>query len=285
MNPHILPDSLLESLLQEDAPFGDATTWGLEIGDAPGRMVFRARHPQVVCCSEEACRMGALRGLQPDGDFVRSGTAVEAGAELLRLRGRAASLHAVWKSAQTLMEYAGGIASAAAELVSAARRVNPALAVGCTRKNFPGTKAVAIKAILAGGAFPHRLGLSETLLLFAEHRAFLGDATPADAIDRLRRRFPERQVVVEVGTKEEALRWIDAGADVIQLEKCPPETAAEIVRQASGRRARISVAGGVNPRNVGAYAAAGVHILISSAPYFAPPRDIAVTIEADPPAA
>ena len=69
------------------------------------------------------------------------------------------------------------------------------------------------------------------------------------------------------------------------MEKCPPETAAEIVRQASGRRARISVAGGVNPRNVGAYAAAGVHILISSAPYFAPPRDIAVTIEADPPAA
>jgi len=281
MNPYILPDSFLETLLQEDSPYGDATTWGLGIGDAPGRLTFRARHAQVVCCTEEAHRIGSLRGLHLEGNFVRSGTPVEAGTELLCLRGRAADLHTVWKPAQTLMEWAGGIASSTAELVAAIRRSNPALSVGCTRKNFPGTKAVAIKAILAGGAFPHRLGLSETLLVFAEHRSFLGNETPAETVTRLHQRFPEKEVVVEVETMDEAAMWIDAGADVIQLEKCPPDTAAEIVRLAHGKPVKISVAGGVNIRNAEAYAATGVHMLISSAPYMAPPRDVKVTIEAD----
>lgn len=281
MNPYTLPDTLLEALLQEDSPYGDATTWGLDIGDRRGRMTFSARVAQTVCCSEEALRLGQLRGLSATAAGVPSGTPVEAGTELLCLRGRAADLHAVWKPAQTLMEYAGGIASSAAALVAAARQANPALSVGCTRKNFPGSKPFAIKAILAGGAFAHRLGLGETLLLFAEHRAFLADEAPATSIGRLRRLYPEKEIVVEVGSAAEAEVWIDAGADIIQLEKCPPELAADIVWRAAGRPTRISVAGGVTVANAAAYAAAGVHILISSAPYTAPPRDIAVRIEAE----
>src|SRR5690242_9312008 len=185
MSPFSLPDALLDQLLQDDTPYGDATTWGLGIGDAPGRLVFRARHAQVACCTEEAARMGELRRLQCDGEVVASGTPVAAGTVLLELSGRAADLHAVWKPAQTLMEYAAGIASATAELVAAARRGNPQVAIACTRKNIPGAKAMSVKAILAGGAVPHRLGLSETLLVFAEHRAFLGSEAPLDTVARL----------------------------------------------------------------------------------------------------
>lgn len=280
MSPFGLPDSLLDQLLHDDAPCGDATTWGLGIGDAPGRLLFRARHTQVACCTEEAVRMGALRRLRCDGEFVASGTPVAAGMPLLQLSGRAADLHAVWKPAQTLMEYAAGIASATAELVAAARRGNPRVAIACTRKHMPGAKAMSVKAILAGGAVPHRLGISETLLIFAEHRAFLGGEAPADTVARLHRNWPERQVVVEVGDAAEAGLWIAAGADVIQLEKCPPDTVAELVGLTAGRAVKIAAAGGVNAANAEAYARAGAHILVSSAPYGAPPRDVAVTLEA-----
>jgi molybdenum transport protein len=75
------------------------------------------------------------------------------------------------------MEYAGGIASATAELLAAARRGNPGVRVACTRKHLPGSKSLSVKAILCGGR-PHRLGISDTLLVFAEHRAFLGDLPP-----------------------------------------------------------------------------------------------------------
>lgn len=276
MNPYTLPDHELERLLAEDVPAGDATTLALAIGDRPGRLDFRARYDMVVCGSEEACRLGELRGLTAQ-DLVASGTALAAGQTILSLEGPASGLHMVWKTAQTLMEYLSGISSATAAIVAAARRGDPECAVVCTRKNFPGTKAAAVKAVLAGGASPHRLSLSETLLVFAEHRAFL-DVTPAASIARLRRRWPERSIVVEVGDESEALTWAQAGADILQLEKWPLDAIENIVRRLPGTR--IAAAGGVNASNAEAHARAGCRILVSSAPYFAGPRDVAVTLSA-----
>jgi len=281
MSPYLLPDAYLESLLQDDAPCGDATTFALGIGQQPGELVFRARYEMVVCGSEEARRMGELRGLTTIGPLVASGTRLPAGAEILSMTGNAAALHLVWKTAQTLMEYLSGIATCAGDIVSAARLANPAASVVCTRKNFPGTKQAAMKAVLCAGASPHRLSLSETLLIFEEHRVFLGEESPAATIERLRRQWPERAIVVEVGSAAEALGWIEAGADIVQLEKMPAEDVENIARQiaASGKHGRIAAAGGINPGNAGAYARAGAGILVTSAPYFAPPRDVAVTLK------
>lgn len=280
MSPYCLPDPELEALLEDDSPCGDATTFALGIGGQRGRMVFRARAGMVLCGAEEALRLGQLRGLRACGPLRSSGERLAAGDEILTLEGPAAALHAVWKTAQTLMEYLSGIATATADIVAAARAANPEIGIACTRKNFPGTKRAAIKAVLCGGASPHRLSLSETLLVFAEHRAFLGDEVPAATIRRLRRQWPERAIVVEVGDAAEALCWQQAGADILQLEKLPPETVLRI-RQAipADSRTRVAAAGGINSANAASYARAGADILVTSAPYFAPPRDVAVTLK------
>ena len=44
-----------------------------------------------------------------------------------------------------------------------------------TRKNFPFAKKFCIKSIMSGGAMPHRLGLSETVLFFPNHRVVYED--------------------------------------------------------------------------------------------------------------
>lgn len=281
MNPYTLPDSTLETLLLDDAPCGDATSFALGIGGQAGRLVFRARYEMTVCGSEEARRMGELRGLRPTGTFAASGQSLPAGGEILTLEGDAASLHLVWKTAQTLMEYLSGIATCTAGIVAAARRGDPDASVVCTRKSFPGTKAAALKAVLCAGASPHRLSLSETLLVFAEHRAFLGDEAPAETVRKLRRQWPERAVVVELASEEEAICWAEAGADILQLEKLPPEAVARIHQRLPG--IRLAAAGGVNIANAEAYARAGASILVTSAPYFATPRDVAVTLTAAQP--
>lgn len=282
MNPYRLPDGLLESLLHDDSPCGDATTFALGIGAQPGHLVFRARQAMVLCGSEEARRLGELRDLRLIGALRESGSVLAAGDEILRLAGSAADLHVVWKTAQTLIEYLSGIASCTAEIVAAARRGHPQAAVVCTRKNFPGTKAAAIKAVFCGGAVPHRLGLSETLLVFAEHRAFLGGEEPARTVARLHRQWPERVVVVEADNEDEARRWIDAGADILQTEKMPVDAVARLAAYAlgSGQPTEIAAAGGVNSGNAEAYARAGALTLVTSAPYFAAPRDVAVTLAA-----
>ncbi len=279
MSPYCLTDPQLEALLRDDCPYGDATTHGLGIGEQRGRIVFRTRGNMVLCGVEEALRLGQLRGLEAIAATRNSGDALLAGEEILSLEGKAAALHAVWKTAQTLMEYQSGIATAARDIVNAARRINPNIGVACTRKNFPGTKSASIKAILSGGASIHRLGLSETVLIFAEHRAFLGKENPAVTIQRLHKAWPERLISVEVANKEEALLWQRAGADILQLEKLTPEEVRSLKQQIPAQAStRIAAAGGINSANAAAYAEAGADILVTSSPYFAPPRDVAVTI-------
>jgi len=118
---------------------------------------------------------------------IASGSDLAAGAPILDATGPAGALHRAWKASQTLVEYASGIATAARRIVEAARAARPDIAIVCTRKNMPSAKALAIKSILAGGAMPHRLGLSETILIFAEHRVFFGGRTAAAMIAQAQR--------------------------------------------------------------------------------------------------
>ena len=92
MNPYTLPDTVLEALLHDDAPCGDATTQALGIGGQQGQMVFRARGAMFLCGVEEALRMGQLRGLQAAGTIRASGERLAADEAILTLAGNAAAL-------------------------------------------------------------------------------------------------------------------------------------------------------------------------------------------------
>jgi molybdenum transport protein len=269
-----LNDHQLQALLEDDVPCGDLTTQALGIGAQPAQLVFSARQAMTVCATEEAVRLFELAGAQARL-VADSGTRAAVGERLLEGRGSAASLHHAWKAAQTLVEWASGIATATASIVVAAN----GLAVACTRKNVPGTKALSAKAVLAGGGIMHRLGLSETLLVFAEHRHFLNEA-PTQTIQRLRATQPEKKVVVEVASMEEALLWTDAGCDVLQLEKFTPDAVAACRLAINGSirlsRPLLAAAGGIRADNAAAYSAAGADFLVTSSPYTAPPRDVQV---------
>jgi molybdenum transport protein len=283
MSRRALSDAALQALLAEDAPYGDPTTDGLDIRDEPGRMSFSARAAMVVAGTEEAARVVELCGAQAR-ILHASGTRAAPGENLLEADGRAADLLLAWKVAQNLVEWASGIASATARLVEVLAQAGHVLPVACTRKGFPGTRALAAKGVRAGGGVMHRLGLSETLLVFAEHRAFIAtDALPA-RFAALRAAQPEKRLVVEVGSIDEALAMARAGADVLQLERFSPDDlrALRTALRSQGLDVRLAPAGGVNASNAAAYAAAGADFLVTSSPYFATPADVAVRIQPAP---
>jgi molybdenum transport protein len=273
--PPVLADEALHRLLAEDCPFGDLTTESLGIDERPGSLGFFARDPMTVCGTEEAVRMFELCGAEAEC-IAPSGVTAAPETPLLVARGSAGALHRGWKAAQTLMEWCGGIATRAAAIVAAARTGHPDAMVAGTRKNVPGNRALAVKAFRAGGAVMHRVGLSETLLIFAEHRLFLAGESPAATLARLRRRCPEKRVVVEVADLDEALVWKDA--DVLQLEKFTPDQVAAVVAAlaARGSPALVATAGGINADNAADYARAGARLLVTTAPHLAPPRDVQV---------
>lgn len=273
----------LEELLADDVPYGDLTTDALGIGAVPGTMAFTARDRMVLALAEDAAAIIELAGGKVDL-HASSGTALEPGSPILTAHGPASTLLRGWKVAQTLIEVWSGVATDARAIVDAATAVAPAITIACTRKNIPGTKRFAVAAVRAGGAVMHRLGLSETVLVFPEHRGFLGGELLLESVGRLRRAAPEKKLVIEVNTIEAAIVAAAAGFDVIQAEKfSPAEIAALVARMtlmASIRSAApiVIAAGGIHAGNVAAYAQAGADVVVTSSPYQARSRDVRVQI-------
>ena len=132
---------------------------------------------------------------------------------------------------------------------------------------------------MAGGALPHRLGLSESVLIFRQHTEFYGGLERLLAtLSSLKMELPEHKIMVEAETADEALRITIAGADVVQLDKLPPAELKPLIAQlrAVAPSITISAAGGINAQNAADYAATGVDILVLSSPYFGKPADIKV---------
>lgn len=278
----ILNDFELETLISEDTPYGDLTTASLGITDQRARITFATRsHPLVASCTEEAVRLCGLYGLEIDG-FVKTGSFVPPKSVFLEARGDAAQCHRIWKSVQNLLDYASGIATYTREAVLLARSVNPDIVIATTRKTTPFTKKIAIKAIESGGGVAHRLGLSESLLIFNYHRVFFkNDKSFADALNKAKKTNPEKKIVIEAGDIAEALKFASMGADILQLEKFPLTKLADAVRilRADHPHMTLIATGGISAKNIAEYAGTGVDMIVTSSPYNAAPADIKVTIE------
>ncbi|MFH1035492.1 MAG: ModD protein [Pseudomonadota bacterium] len=275
-----LSEQELEDLIAADLPVFDLTTHLLGIADQPGSLVYLTRQETVVCASEEAARIMAKLGLSTE-TVVPSGECLAPGMPILIASGPMGAIHQAWRLVGALLEHASGIATRTWRLVRAARAVAPNIAVLTTRKFFPGTKRLSIKAILAGGALPHRLGLSETVLVFAEHIAVAGGlaAFLAD-LPELKLAAGGKPVGLEAHTRDEALAAARAGADVVQVDKFTPEQADRLVREIKREcpGCRVYLAGGINADNAAAYAASGADALVTTWPYFGKPADIKALI-------
>jgi molybdenum transport protein len=270
-----IPDSFIEGLVAEDLGIMDATTDALGIGNARGAVECFPKRCCVVAGIEEAARAFELTGAR--AEIIRkSGSQLEPGAVFLRAEGSAGSLHASYKTAQNIMEYSSGIATRCAAMIKNAREASPDAEVSVTRKHFPGTKFLSLKAALSGGASIHRMGLSESILVFDQHRAFTGNAEPAGLVKKMSLRNPEKKIVMEAGNEEEAVLFAQAGADVIQCERFDPETLKRVVPRlrAINPGVKVLAAGGINAGNAYDYAASGIDVLVTSWVYFGMPEDI-----------
>lgn len=271
----------LDGWLQEDIGYFDLTSTVLGIGGQNARMAWVAREHMVVACTEEVARLARHGGAQVSV-CVPSGQAVTPGTVLVEADGPAQPLLDSWKVSQNLLEYACGVATRTRAMVEAAAQASQHVGILTTRKHPPGLRRMAQKAALAGGASPHRLGLSETVLVFPQHRALMPRGWDAvhDALARHRSRLIEKKVVIEAETLDEARAAVRAGADVIQFDKVEPERLAQCCAALRRQWPAIGLlaAGGIRLDNVARYAATGVDALVTSSLYFGPPADVGVQV-------
>ena len=194
------------------------------------------------------------------------------------VRGRALDLHAAWKVCLNLFDHLSAVATKTRAMVDAAHEANPRCEVLTTRKSMPGAKDLLTSAVMAGGAFPHRLGLSETVLVFDHHLTFFGGFEAfVEQLPAIKGRCIEKKLFVE------GRRRAGARAGARGRGRHP-------VRQGAGGRARRAGEGAAGDRsafdahrggrhqlqNAGAYAACGVDGLATTAPFAAKPLDMSV---------
>ena len=272
-----ISDARLDYFIAEDVPYIDLTSHVLGIGEEAGEMEYYTREECVVAGVEEVARIA--RKLDCEAELLcRSGDKVEAGSSLCVVKGKAASLHQAWKPGLNLLDHLSAVATKARAMVDATHAVAPDCEVLTTRKSMPGCKDLLVEAVMAGGAFPHRLGLSETVLVFDHHMEFMGgfDAF-VEQIPAIRRRCVEKKLFVEADP-DQARILVKAGVDGIQFDKVPADELRAVVPdlRAINPRVTLIAAGGVNPKNASEYAATGVDGLVTTALYTAKPLDMSV---------
>lgn len=274
-------DKELDDFLLEDIYRGDLTTHALGIEHVAARMLFKRKTAGIVAGIHIAEKLLKKLGIKPY-IYVNEGDIVEAEDLLISAEARADQLHQAWKVVQLILEWSCGVAQYTSEMIATAKAINPNAVVACTRKSIPNTRKLATNAILAAGGHIHRQGISETLLVFTNHRHLLDN--PEDwqhIVATLKREAPENKVTLEADNLAQFEAMFIAEPDIIQLDKFSPEEVKQALAllASSQKKITLSVAGGVNKHNIADYAKLGISLFITSAPYYAPPEDIKVIIE------
>ena len=221
---------------------------GLSVAEA----FFRALDPAV-----------AIERLVEDGD------AVDAGAELLRLRGAARAMLTAERSALNVVQHLSGIATLTRRYVEAIAGTGAILLD--TRKTLPGLRLLEKFATRMGGAQNHRMGLWDAAMIKDNHVAVAGSV--GEAVRRAAAAGIPR-IIVEVDRLDQIEPALAAGATHLLLDNMDPPALREAVALVGGR-VPTEASGGVTLDTIRAKAETGVtYLSVGRITQSAPAADI-----------
>jgi len=246
--------------LKEDTPAGDVTSDAI-IPDVCCTAVIRTEQDGVLAGVEEAAALFSYFGTvitsrKNDGDSVKSGDVI------LSLSGRAKNVLLVERTALNILGRMSGIATRTAKMVAIVREENPSCRVAGTRKTCPGFRRLDKKAVQIGGGDPHRMNLSDGILIKDNHLALV---PLEEALRAARNHSAYKKIEVEVESAGDAVKAAAAGADIIMLDNMTPaqvrESIAALNEKGLRDRATIEISGGINEDTLRGYAACGVDVI------------------------
>jgi nicotinate-nucleotide pyrophosphorylase (carboxylating) len=248
---------LVRRALEEDLAGGvDATTVATvpEPALSAGDLVTRA--DGVVAGLPVAAAVFDLAGGAVLTPVVADGAVVAAGTAVASVAGRTRVLLTAERTALNLLGRLSGIATLTAVWVAAVHGTSAA--VRDTRKTTPGLRALEKYAVRCGGGVNHRMSLSDAAMVKDNHVVAAGGVV--EAFEAVRSAFPGLPVEVEADTVEDAVRAVEAGADLVLLDNMDVDELRRAVAAVAGR-ARLEASGGLTLDTAYAVAATGVDYL------------------------
>ena len=214
--------------------------------------------------------------------YIKSKNKVEKGNTIIKYSGLYEDIHKAWKLTQVLLEYSCKISTYAYLMKEEINKVNPHCELLTTRKTFPFSKRFCIKAAIAGGAMPHRLNLSETILFFEAHRILYKNNNEFyKNIKEMKTKIPEKKMIVESTNFQDSINLMKNSVDVIQVDKISLIELEKILtyKNENFPLVKILVAGGVNLTNIQEYASYKIDGIVTSSVYDCGMADISSKIK------
>lgn len=250
--------SLIEIALKEDIGSGDITTDNLVAPDVGGHGVIIAKEKAVIAGLDIVYRV--FEQLDPkiifrpeckDGDIVMDGGIV------LKVEGKLRSLLMGERTALNFLQHLSGIATHVRLYVD--RLANKKVRLVDTRKTTPGLRVLEKYAVRVGGAYNHRMGLYDGVLIKDNHIATCGGI--AKAVKRTRNNVSHLiKIEVEVSGLDEVKEAVEVGADVIMLDNMDIDRIKQSIEYIDGR-ALVEVSGRITIENLNRLADVGVDII------------------------
>lgn len=237
-------DRLISLSLDEDmGAAGDITSNALVPADATGTAELLAKEQLVISGLEAFARVFHYVDSDVQVEFVKKdGQEIKPKTVAARVSGRLRSLLAAERTALNLVQRASGIATLAQQAMTTVR--GSKLKVLDTRKTSPGMRTLSKDAVRHGGAFNHRFGLFDGVLIKDNHIAAVGGSI-REALRRARANAPQLvKIEIEVTSIKQLEEALAEGADVVMLDNMDDEMILEAVQVTAGR-VPLEVSGGV----------------------------------------
>ena len=251
-------DELIKIALAEDIGPKDITTENLVAPHETGHGIIVAKEPLVLAGMDVAQKVFlqleatvVFKSDFSDGDTANIGDVV------LEIFGSTQALLIGERTALNFLQHLSGIATHVRRYAEdmgykKARIVD-------TRKTTPGLRNLEKYAVRVGGAYNHRMGLYDGVLIKDNHIAACGGILPA--IEKIRPHVSHLvKIEVETADLDQVKEALKAGADVIMLDNMDLNMIKEAVTLIDGS-AIVEVSGGVTRENLAELADTGVDII------------------------
>lgn len=247
-------------MLKEDESIMDATSFFTPKRRVKAEILFRqdgyvSGIPEIKLLYDMVgvnCRTG-----KRDGNFVKKDGVV------FRLEGDSRVILEVERTSLNILSRMSGVTTLTRRYVDALKSVDSKAMVSATRKTTPLFRYFEKKAVCVGGGVPHRMNLSDMVLIKDNHLKVLGGVKKALA--QARKGGRKTPIEVEVADLKEAVEAASLGADVVMLDNMSSAQVAEVLSVLSGRglreRVYIEVSGGVNLENIKDYGVLDVDLI------------------------
>jgi nicotinate-nucleotide pyrophosphorylase (carboxylating) len=242
--------------------------------------IIQCRSGGVVAGLTYADAAAGACGLSGLNWYHATGAALAAGTTIGLLQGDLSRILRAERPLLNLLQRAVGIATMTRAYVDLVAGTGAQILH--TRKTAPGLRLLDVTAVLAGGGHPHRLGLSDILMVKDNHwRALHQSGRGLDAAIGAARAMGVSDCFVEVESLDQLSEACAAGATRLLIDNQTPQTV-----QSWGAKARaeqpgieIEATGGITLANVRAFAEAGAdYISIGALTHSVVAADVALEL-------